>query len=94
MEDVFVHDRRDGTTTRVSVSSNGDQSEAPSLQPAISGNGRYVAFTSWASNLVPDDTNGHPDVFVHDTVTKSEPRSRNTGMRSRSSWPGRTCKGV
>jgi hypothetical protein len=34
--------------------------------PALSANGRFVAFTSWASNLVPDDTNGDIDVFVHD----------------------------
>jgi len=69
MGDVFVHDRVTGETTRVSVASDGTESGAHSLYPAISGDGRYVAFESWGSNLVPDDTNGGADVFVHDRVT-------------------------
>src|SRR5690606_15483762 len=67
--DVFVHDRVTGETTRVSVASDGTESGAHSLYPAISGDGRYVAFESWGSNLVPGDTNGTLDVFVHDRVT-------------------------
>ena len=69
MGDVFVHDRVTGETTRVSVASDGTESGAHSLYPAISGDGRYVAFESWGSNLVPGDTNGTLDVFVHDRVT-------------------------
>lgn len=67
--DVFVHDRRTGQTTRVSVSSDGTQGNDFSATPAISANVRYVAFSSLASNLVPGDTNGTYDVFVHDRQT-------------------------
>lgn len=69
-EDVFVHDRLTRVTRRVSVSSWGDQALAgDSYLPAISGDGRYVSFISAASNLVPADTNGKDDVFVHDGLT-------------------------
>lgn len=53
------------TTTRISVAPSGD-ADRPSSQPAISSDGRFVAFTSSASNLVPNDTNGIEDVFVAD----------------------------
>jgi len=69
-EDVFVHDRLTGITERVSVDSSGNQANASSYWgPAISGDGRYVAFQSSGTNLVPDDVNGHEDVFVHDRLT-------------------------
>ena len=68
-DDVFVHDRDTGETTRVSVASDGTEGNYASRSPSISGDGRYVAFDSWASNLVPGDTNGEGDVFVHDRVT-------------------------
>jgi hypothetical protein len=64
VDDVFVRDRSAATTTRVSVSSAGAQANAPSGSPAISGNGGVVAFDSWASNLVGQDTNSARDVFV------------------------------
>ncbi|MPZ54568.1 MAG: hypothetical protein GEU79_17895, partial [Acidimicrobiia bacterium] len=67
--DVFVHDTQTRETTRVSINSAGNQSNNDSYEPAISGDGRYVAFWSLATNLVPDDTNGDWDVFVHDTET-------------------------
>ncbi len=67
--DVFVHDRQTGNTTRVSVSSSGEQGNWYSLHPSISRDGRYVAFESVATNLVPGDTNGGYDVFVHDRQT-------------------------
>ncbi len=52
---------------RVSVSSTGGQAlGGESTSPAISANGRFVAFQSRATNLVPGDTNGLMDVFVHD----------------------------
>jgi Tol biopolymer transport system component len=68
-EDVFVHDRLTGVTERVSVDSSGNQGNAGSGDPSISVDGRYVAFQSGASNLVPGDTNTAIDVFVHDRVT-------------------------
>jgi Tol biopolymer transport system component len=67
--DVFVHDRVTGTTTHVSVGSDGTQGNGDSLRPFISADGRYVAFDSTASNLVAGDTNGVQDIFVHDRVT-------------------------
>jgi Tol biopolymer transport system component len=67
--DVFVRDRARGTTQRVSVSSRARQGNRESEQSAISANGRYVAFESGASNLVPGDTNATTDVFVRDRKT-------------------------
>jgi Tol biopolymer transport system component len=65
-QDVFVHDRLLGTTERSSVATNGAQSNADSYRPALSGDGRYVAFNSLGNMLVAGDTNGTLDVFVHD----------------------------
>jgi hypothetical protein len=64
-EDIFVHDRSTGTTTRVSVDSNGTEADLDSHSPKISASGATVAFQSFASNLVPGDTNGWADVFVN-----------------------------
>lgn len=69
VNDVFLHDRKTGTTTRVSVSSTGEQGNASSHTPAISADGRFIAFESAATNLVPDDTNNVWDIFVHDRIT-------------------------
>ncbi len=66
VSDVFVRDRLTGTTTRVSVDSNGVEGDGASTDPAFSADGRYVAFQSAATNLVPNDTNGKLDVFVRD----------------------------
>ena len=68
-QDIFVHDRQTGQTTRVSVASDGTQANGHSYAPSISADGRYVAFASLASNLVSGDTNGAWDVFVHDRQT-------------------------
>jgi hypothetical protein len=63
--DVFVRDRVGGVTTRVSVSSAGAQGNSNSYDASISGmDGRFVAFHSSASNLVPGDTNDRHDIFV------------------------------
>jgi tricorn protease-like protein len=67
--DIFVHDRKTGLTTRVSVDSAGAEANNGSDLPSISGNGRFVAFASLASNLAPGDVNGVTDVFVHDQKT-------------------------
>ena len=66
VEDIFVRDLVRGTTQRVSLTSIGEQANSSSTIAAISGNGRWVAFNSFATNLVPNDTNGPFDVFVHD----------------------------
>ena len=64
--DVFVHDRQTGETARVSVDSSGAEANGDSFAPAISADGRFVAFSSAASNLVAGDTNGVDDVFLRD----------------------------
>ena len=68
--DIFVHDRNTKNTFRVSVSSVGIQGNFKSYEPSISANGRYVTFSSDASNLVVGDANNSADVFVHDYFTK------------------------
>ena len=72
--DVFVRDRVAGVTTRVNVSSTGDQSNGWVGSHGLSEDGRFVVFSSTASDLVPGDSNGTEDVFVHD---------RDTGMTTR-----------
>src|SRR5262249_45096781 len=68
--DVFVRDLVDGRTERVSVGSDGAQvATGSTTSPSISSDGRYVAFDSTAVELVPGDTNGVSDVFVHDRLT-------------------------
>ena len=67
--DAFVHDRKSGATTRVSLSSAGRQGNGPSNGVSISADGRFVAFTSFASNLVPDDRNHDADAMVRDRRT-------------------------
>lgn len=67
--DIFVHERQSRQTVRVSVDSGGAQANGESFSPKLSFDGRYVAFHSNATNLVPGDTNGHTDVFIHDRQT-------------------------
>ena len=73
-KDVFVYDRQTRNMERVSIASDGTQGNGISLigfsgHKFISDDGRYVVFHSWASNLVPGDTNNSRDVFVHDRQT-------------------------
>lgn len=74
--DIFVRDRQSGQTTRVSVDSSGAQANDYSVTTSISADGRFVVFSSHATNLVPGDTNGLDDVFVHD---------RQSGLTTRAS---------
>jgi Tol biopolymer transport system component len=66
--DVFVRDVVSGTTTLVSVSTNSGVGNGDCRGSVMTPDGRYVAFVSAADNLVPDDTNRIPDVFVRDLV--------------------------
>jgi Tol biopolymer transport system component len=73
-DDMFVRDRTSGTVERVSVSSSGAEATGGGLGAvtqggSISADGRFVGFDSYATNLVPGDTNGRSDAFVHDRVT-------------------------
>ena len=85
VRDIFVHDRLSHKTTRVSigvgvgVGVDGEQGNGESFSSRISADGRRVAFTSWVANLVPGDTNGTYDVFIHDRLThKTRLASRST----------------
>jgi len=80
--DVFVYDRISGTTERVSISTSGEEQLMPAnsliyddYEPSISADGRYVAFSSWASNLVSDDNNNSKDVFIRDRLLKVTERA-------------------
>lgn len=67
--DMFVYDRQTGKTTLVSRRADGIQGNGHSYLGAISADGRYVAFNSWADNLVGGDTNGVPDILLRDLQT-------------------------
>lgn len=71
-QDIFVFDRNMKIMERVSVSTNGIEANHYSIRPSISGDGRYVAFMSLATNLVENSDNNHQlDVFVHDRNEKT-----------------------
>jgi hypothetical protein len=91
--DVFLRDLLNGTTTLVSVSTNGGFGNRRSWESVMTPDGRYVAFSSAANNLMPNDTNNMPDIFVRDlqagTMTLASP-----GLvlsTSPSSFPARGC---
>jgi Tol biopolymer transport system component len=69
--DIFVYDRQTESIERVSVDSTGAEGDIDSFTPSISADGRYVAFASWARNLVAGDTNGAQDLFVYDRQADS-----------------------
>ena len=81
--DIFMFDRQTGTTTRVSKSTGGGDTDDESFNPSISENGRRVAFESFATNLVTggggEDANDFEDIFVYDRLTGTTTRmSRDT----------------
>jgi uncharacterized repeat protein (TIGR01451 family) len=75
--DIFIHDRTANTTIKISNGPGGEVASQRSFDPIVSADGRFVAFTSYAGNLVPNDTNRHDyvddglDVFLYDRVTGS-----------------------
>jgi Tol biopolymer transport system component len=72
--DVFLRDLKKGITTRVSVDTAGGDPNNDSLAPSISATGRYVAFFSWASDLIPTDNSLRADVFVRDLEMETTTR--------------------
>lgn len=84
--DVFVRDMQAGTTTRISQDAGGVQGNGMSFSPSISPDGRYVVFTSVASNLVVGDTNGQADIFLYD-------RQGNTMFRASVTTSGAEANG-
>jgi Tol biopolymer transport system component len=73
-QDIYTYDLPTKAIRRVSEASNGTQTNNDSSEPAISGDGSYVVFTSGADNLVPADSNSFTDVFI---------RYRNYGITRR-----------
>jgi Ca2+-binding RTX toxin-like protein len=69
--DIFLRDLLTSTTTRASIDSAGNQGNSNSFSPSISADGRFVAFQSFVSNLVPGDTNNQPDIFVRGLLTNT-----------------------
>lgn len=72
--DVFVRDTTHPRSERISVPAGGGWADGPSFRPAISNGGRYVAFDSYATNMVADDQSGGFDVFVRDRDMKTTQR--------------------
>lgn len=69
--DVFLRDLSTNTTTRVSVASDGTQGDDQSNSGSLSDDGTIVTFSSYATTIVPNDTNGKSDVFVRDLTTNT-----------------------
>ena len=67
-EDVFIRDLQAGTTSCISVNSQGDHTYENAANPTVSADGRFVAFQSYAGNLVPDDDKSFEDVFLRDRL--------------------------
>ena len=94
--DVFVRDREASTTRRVSVSSAGAQSDGNSFDPAISADGRFVAFQSGATNLVEGEFVSNSNVYVHELATGSTEwvsRPRPDGQSGASYQPSLSADG-
>lgn len=72
--DIFLRDITRDSTLRISVDSMGVQADAANTNPSISGDGRFVTYTSDATNLVSGDTNGNSDIFLFDRLSDSTER--------------------
>lgn len=96
-QDIFLHDRLTKITTRVSVASNGMQGNSVSWDSILSADGRWVAFYSYADNLVLKDTNRTYDIFLHNRLTKTTTRvsvaSNGAQGNGASSSPGLSADG-
>jgi Tol biopolymer transport system component len=90
---IFVRDRQSGTTECASRSSSGELANQHCWGGAISADGRFIAFSSDATNLVPDDTNGVADVFVRDRGLGTTERVSVDGAGMEGSGQPRTPRG-
>jgi len=95
--DIFLRDTELGTTERINLSTAGVQTDDYSFSPKISADGKFVAFASWATSLVSDDTNGVPDVFVRDlendttervSVKSDGTQANGTSVKPTINWNG------
>jgi Tol biopolymer transport system component len=97
--DVFVRDLQAGTTTLVNRADGPAGAKGIGAAPAMSADGRYVAFHSDASNLHPDDCDGARDVFVRDlqsnttTLVSRAAGPAGTNSNDFSSWPAMSADG-
>ena len=71
--DIFLRDRQAGTTRRLSLGLGGINPDGESVDPAISLDGTVVVFSSFATNLVPNDTNDARDIFLVTTGITDPP---------------------
>ena len=67
--DVFVYDRETGETSLVSITSDGLKINSHSNFPSISADGQFIAFESFAKDLVDNDSDFFQDIFIHDRDT-------------------------
>jgi dipeptidyl aminopeptidase/acylaminoacyl peptidase len=84
---VYLYDQTTGELTRVSSPTNGREASRESLQPMISADGRFITYSSHASNLVPGDTNNKQDIFLYDIATKTNTRISPNQANGASFWP-------
>ena len=82
LPDIFIRDLSKEKTEQISHALEGAQPDGWSDQPAISGNGRFIAFRSAANNLAPDDDNPGDDIYLYDRVTNEIKRVSNSGGNS------------
>jgi uncharacterized delta-60 repeat protein len=87
LDDVYLLDRSSGSIRRISISSSGAQANGASRDAHISANGRYVAFVSEATNLVPSDTNAATDVFIRDRRARTTRRVSLTDQEKQANGP-------
>jgi len=66
--DAFLHDRKSGSTIRLSINNNNEEGNLLSYAPSISPSGNYATFLSQSSNLVPGDNNNKSDVFGNENT--------------------------
>jgi len=85
--DVFLRDTLLGTTTLVSATASGISGDGKSYNASVSADGRYVIFESTADNLVGEDTNGQPDIFVRDTLLGTTSRISADGNNTQLQYP-------
>jgi len=83
---IFLRDTLTSTTTCVSVNSLGEPGNGKSTDSTVSADGRFIVFQSRASNLVPGDTNGVEDIFVHDAWTRQTKRVSVSSSGTQGNW--------
>ncbi len=64
--DIFLHDSLSGEMSLISIATNGSQTNADSKYPSISPDGNWIAYTSWATNLVTEDQDSYSDIYLYD----------------------------